>query len=76
MPADLKRRLGLDDGRSWIICDEVNRFIWPGYDLRPIPGGGPGNWEYGMLPKGLYEKAKTLFLKCRKEGLLKSTDRS
>ena len=40
-------RLGLDDERSWIIATEVNRFIWPGPDLRPVPGGG---YSYGLLP--------------------------
>ncbi len=42
-----KARLGLDDERSWIITTEVNRFIWPGPDLRPVPGGG---YSYGLLP--------------------------
>ena len=42
-----KTRLRLDDKRSWIITTEVNRFIWPGLDLRPPPGGG---YAYGLLP--------------------------
>lgn len=32
IPAAVKRRLGLDAARSWIITDELNRFIWPGRD--------------------------------------------
>jgi hypothetical protein len=36
LPAAVKRRLGLDEAASWIIADEVNRFVWPGPDLRPI----------------------------------------
>lgn len=47
IPAATKKRLGLDDERSWIITTEVNRFIWPGPDLRPVPGGG---YSYGLLP--------------------------
>jgi hypothetical protein len=47
--------LGLDAGRHWIVCGEVNRFAWPGFDLRPIPGRS-GSWEYGMLPAALYEE--------------------
>lgn len=47
IPAATKKRLGLDDERSWIITTEVNRFIWPGPDLRPVPGGG---YAYGLLP--------------------------
>lgn len=45
--AATKKRLGLDDERSWIITTEINRFIWPGPDLRPVPGGG---YSYGLLP--------------------------
>jgi hypothetical protein len=47
VPAATKTRLGLDHERSWIITTEVNRFIWPGPDLRPVPGGGDC---YGLLP--------------------------
>jgi hypothetical protein len=47
IPAATKKRLRLDDERSWIITTEVNRFIWPGPDLRPAPGGG---YSYGLLP--------------------------
>lgn len=47
IPKTTKARLGLDDERSWIITTEVNRFIWPGPDLRPVPGGG---YSYGLLP--------------------------
>jgi hypothetical protein len=35
IPAAVKRRLGLDDERSWVVLTEANRFIWPGPDLRP-----------------------------------------
>ncbi len=47
LPQATKRRLGLDDQDSWIITTEVNRFVWPGPDLRPVPGGG---LAYGHLP--------------------------
>ena len=43
-----KARLRLDDQRSWIITTEINRFIWPGPDIRPVPGGG---MSYGLLPE-------------------------
>jgi hypothetical protein len=45
--AATKKRLRLDDERSWIITTEINRFIWPGPDLRPVPGG---DYAYGALP--------------------------
>jgi mRNA-degrading endonuclease toxin of MazEF toxin-antitoxin module len=30
IPLRVKQHLNLDSERSWIICTEVNRFIWPG----------------------------------------------
>jgi hypothetical protein len=50
IPKATKARLGLDDERSWIITTEVNRFIWPGPDIRPTPGGG---YSYGLLPAAM-----------------------
>ncbi|HLZ84701.1 MAG TPA: growth inhibitor PemK, partial [Caulobacteraceae bacterium] len=38
IPTAVKRRLGLDSARSWIVLSEWNEFIWPGPDLRPMQG--------------------------------------
>lgn len=54
LPAQTKRRLGLDDQRSWVIVSEVNRFRWPGPDLRPIAGTDPPRFSYGLLPAKLF----------------------
>lgn len=54
IPAATKKRLGLDDQESWIITDRLNRFIWPGPDIRPLPSG---DVAYGFLPKKLAEEA-------------------
>jgi hypothetical protein len=35
---ETKRRLGLDAEQSWIMITEANGFVWPGPDLRPVPG--------------------------------------
>lgn len=51
IPLRTKNRLGLDLHRSWIVVSEVNRFAWPGPDLRPVE---PGRWAYGLLPAGLF----------------------
>ncbi len=59
IPPDTKRRLGLDDARSWVIATEVNGFTWPGPDLRPIPGMSPTAYAYGMLPPGLFRQIRT-----------------
>ncbi len=36
IPPAVKRHLGLDDERSWIVVAEGNEFDWPGYDIRKI----------------------------------------
>lgn len=56
IPPATKARLGLDDDISWIVCAEVNRFEWPGPDLRPLPGRG--GWAYGYLPTALFERVR------------------
>jgi hypothetical protein len=60
IPAKVKEHLGLDSERSWIICDELNEFVWPGYDLYPVPKGRPGQFDYGFIPPVLYEKIRKL----------------
>jgi mRNA-degrading endonuclease toxin of MazEF toxin-antitoxin module len=54
IPASTKRRLGLDDDRSWIVLSEANDFRWPGPDLRPLPGRDASTVVYGMLPPALF----------------------
>lgn len=54
IPVATKRRLGLDDARSWIVTSETNVFRWPGPDVRPIdPRHQPGQFAYGFLSTGL-----------------------
>jgi hypothetical protein len=57
IPPRVKQHLGLDDDRSWVILDEVNQFVWPGYDLRPIPGK-QGDMAYGFLPPRLFDQIR------------------
>ncbi len=52
IPASVCRSLGLDGARHWLRFDELNSFLWPGYDLRPRPDG---HYDYGMLPRALFE---------------------
>lgn len=54
LPASVKRHLGLDAERSWVILDEVNDFAWPGFDLRPIPPSRD-HFAYGFLPPRLFD---------------------
>jgi hypothetical protein len=52
----VKRHLGLDRDASWIVLDEVNEFIWPGVDLRPVSRAKPGVWTFGILPVELFDE--------------------
>jgi hypothetical protein len=62
IPLGTKRRLGLDDARSWIILSEANRFHWPGPDLRPDRSGDPQSVALGLLPATLYDLVRTKWL--------------
>jgi hypothetical protein len=62
IPAPVKRRLKLDDERSWVILTEANRFIWPGPDLRPLTPGDSASVGYGQLPFALFEEIRTKFI--------------
>jgi hypothetical protein len=45
-------RLGIDDERSWIAITEGNESVWPGPDLRPVPGRDTSTIAYGpLLPR-------------------------
>jgi hypothetical protein len=62
IPAATKRRLGLDDERSWIVIAEANRFTWPGPDLRPMKSGDASTVVYGELPADLFRKVRDAWL--------------
>jgi hypothetical protein len=58
LPRTVRRRLGLDDEPSWVITNELNQFIWPGFDLRPIPRQSPERFHYGYLPSYIFDAVK------------------
>jgi hypothetical protein len=59
IPAPVKRHLELDDDRSWIVVDEGNEFLWPGYDLRKLPHSD--RYDYGFLPPRLFNQVLEAF---------------
>jgi PemK-like, MazF-like toxin of type II toxin-antitoxin system len=59
VPPKVKRYLGLDADASWIVLDEVNEFIWPGVDLRPVSRAKPGVWTFGILPAEMFDEIRT-----------------
>jgi len=74
LPKDVARSLGLDDGRHWLRFDEINEFIWPGFDLRPLPGKSD-QYTYGDLPKPLFERFRKAILDRAKRKKLRSINR-
>jgi hypothetical protein len=64
VPAPTKRRLGLDDAPSWIVVTEVNRFVWPGPDLRPVSRVEPDRFDYGLLPPSLFRQVRERLAAC------------
>jgi hypothetical protein len=76
LPATVKRHLGLDEQASWIIADEVNRFAWPGPDLRPVSRHDVDQFAYGFLPEDLFEALRALMLALFRTGTLRVTPRS
>jgi hypothetical protein len=76
LPPVVKRRLGLDDARSWVVVTEVNRFVWPGPDLRPLAPPESGRFDYGLLPPGLYRSIRERFLACARAQRLRAVPRT
>jgi hypothetical protein len=74
IPMAVKRHLGLDQDRSWVVLEELNSFVWPGYDLRQIPGK-PGDYVYGPLPPRFFATLRDRFAALHKARAIKSTKR-
>jgi hypothetical protein len=76
IPHATKRRLGLDDERSWVVLTEANRFVWPGPDLRPLQTGDVASVAYGPLPYGLFEDIRLKFIAALKAGRASTVPRT
>jgi hypothetical protein len=73
VPANVKRELGLDRERSWIVITEFNRFPWPGPDVRPLEDGDP---FYGAIPDWLFRRVREAIGKCAARGEVRVTRRT
>ena len=73
IPPPVKKHLGLDDARSWIVIDEGNEFVWPGYDLRKAPK--TDQYEFGFLPPRFFNKVLAAFEAFHEDGQGKMTPR-
>ncbi|PKP94727.1 MAG: hypothetical protein CVT77_01595 [Alphaproteobacteria bacterium HGW-Alphaproteobacteria-16] len=77
LPHDTKKRLGLDDARSWIVVTDASRFIWPGPDVRFARPGDPASVAYGLLPAGIFNEMRDKFIvavRDRKAGQVTRTE--
>ena len=75
IPPRVKAHLGLDEQQSWIVLEEANEFIWPGFDLRPVPGAEPTRSDYGVLPPRFFAQVRDAFLTVARERPLKPVGR-
>ena len=76
IPTAVKRRLGLDGERSWVVVNEANRFVWPGPDLRPAKRGEAGSVVFGHLPLRMYEEIRAKFVKALRKGAAEPVSRT
>jgi hypothetical protein len=59
IPQAIKQTLSLDLDRSWVVVNEGNKFVWPGFDLRKIPA--TGQFDYGFLPPRFFNDVRAGF---------------
>jgi len=62
LPGAVKRHLGLDSERSWIVLNESNLFEWPGPDLRRVGDRDDGSVAYGLLPPRFFAELRRRFV--------------
>lgn len=73
LPGPVKRHLKLDQEPSWIIATELNRFIWPGPDIRLV--SGQDTPFYGEIPEIIFEELRSAILSHHKASQLRISKR-
>ena len=76
IPARVKAHLGLDAERCWIMVTELNRFRWPGPDIRPIEHNSDRTPYYGFIPQPLFDAILEAVIERREKRKLAITKRS
>jgi hypothetical protein len=74
IPQAIKKHLGLDDERSWIIIAEGNEFVWPGFDLRKVPNKDA--YDYGYLPPRFFDVVRDEFVEFARTKKVRMAQRS
>jgi hypothetical protein len=62
LPARVRTHLGLDAKQNWISVAALNRFVWPGPDLRAIPKRSPKTAVYGYVPQALLDEVRRVVM--------------
>ena len=75
IPAAVRRAEGLDAAPCWAILSEFNEFVWPGYDLQPVPGRNPKSIAYGFLTPGFFSTLRSRWLALDTEAKTKGAGR-
>lgn len=73
VPREVQAALKLDDRPAWVVVDEVNRFDWPGHDIRPAFGGE--GWVYGRMPPRFFNRIRDAVVAAARSGELRVTSR-
>ncbi len=76
LPPAVKRHLGLDTERSWVVLSESNLFIWPGPDLRRITDHDDSSVAYGFLPPKFFTELRRRFVELEADARSKRVMRS
>lgn len=76
MPERVRRHLGLGNERCSIVVDEVNRFTWPGPDIRAVRRQGEPSPFYGKIPAKLFEQVREAMERVVKATRLQITKRT
>lgn len=58
VPNETGSRIGLDDKPKWLMLNEVNKFEWPGLDIRRVPHRRERSQFYGFVPRQFLEQAR------------------
>jgi hypothetical protein len=75
LPLATKVRLGLDDQPSWIIVDDLNRFVWPGVDLRRTKRDSQ-SYAFGLLPASVFQEVRRRVVSLARTGRVTVTPRT
>lgn len=76
IPPAIKAMLHLDDARSWIAVTEINVFVWPGPDLRPVDRGGAAEFIYGALPERFFRTVRDRLVANMRAGSVRQVPRT